>query len=140
MERDNGAPLQEVDDITSDDDDLDKISIARASTSSGMRRRRGRRLSTHATTMSLERIATSVFVLGDTQEGPRARSREPSTTRTAGSLRQAPSSANAVEDQRKSSLQTLSKDELGGIEYRSLKLLLKIIVGQCALDNANDNR
>lgn len=131
QERDNGAPLQEVDDITSDDDDVDKISLARASTSGSGLHRRGRRLSTHATTMSLERIASNMFVLGDTQEGARSksRSRDVSTARAAGSLRQTPSSATAAEE-RKANIRNMSKEELGGIEYRSLWLLLKIIVGQ----------
>lgn len=77
--------------------------------------------------MSIERIASSMFVLGDTQDGARARSRDPSASRGQVSLPQ--SASTAVED-RKSSLQHLSKEELGGIEYRSLWLLLKIIVGE----------
>lgn len=130
QERDNGAPLQEVDDITSEDD-ADKISVAQVNTSGGMRRRRGRRLSSHATSMSIERIATSIFVLGDTQDGARSssRSRDASAVRGAGSLHQTPSSATAHVE-RTHNLKSLSKEELGGIEYRSLWLLLKIIVGE----------
>lgn len=128
QQRDNGAPVEELDDdIASDDDDIDKISVANASSSGGMRRRRGRKLSHAATSMSIERIASSMFVLGDTQDGARARSRDPSASRGQASLPQ--SASTAVED-RKSSLQHLSKEELGGIEYRSLWLLLKIIVGE----------
>lgn len=126
LQRDNGAPLQEVDEITSDDDDLDKSSLANASGSSGLRRRRSRRLSTAATSMSIERIASSMFVLGETQEGARSRSREPNGGLHHQNTERA---ASATREDRKSSLQNLSKEELGGIEYRSLRLLLKIIVG-----------
>lgn len=127
QQRDNGAPLQEVDDITSDDDDVDKISVANASTSGGLRRRNTRRLSSAATSMSIERIASSMFVLGDTQEIARSRSREPSTSRHTEGLRK---TASSMTDDRRSNIRALSKEELGGIEYRSLWLLLKIIVGQ----------
>lgn len=129
QQRDNGAPLQEVEEITSEDDeDLDKLSTAGAS-SSGLRRRRGRRLSTAATaatSMSIERIASSMFVLGETQDGARARSREPSVSRS----RTGPPQTAAAPGGREASLQHLSKEELGGIEYRSLWLLLKIILGE----------
>lgn len=126
LQRDNGAPLQEIDEITSDDDDPDKTSLANVSTSSGLRRRRSRRLSTAATSMSIERIASSMFVLGETQDGVRSRSREPSSSRHHESANQ---SSSATPTDRKSSFGNLSKEELGGIEYRSLWLLLKIIIG-----------
>ena len=121
-ERDNGAALEEVDEITSDDDDLDKRSVGHAGSSGGLRRRRTSRSSTAA--ISIERIASSMFVLGDNQEEARSKSREPTGTHG-----QQPTEMSSTSNDRSSDLRNLSKEELGGIEYRSLWLLLKIIVG-----------
>lgn len=130
QQRDKGAPLQEVDEAGSDYDDADKISVANASGSDGTRRRRGPKLSpklsSAKTSMSIERVASSLFVLGDTQSRSRSQSRERGDGNIPEGSTQTKSSATV---DREPSLRHLSKEELGGIEYRSLWLLLKIIVG-----------
>jgi hypothetical protein len=130
-DRDNGAPVQVVEGPTSDDDDDDdKIRPISRSTSNDFRRR-GRRLST-SDTVSLDRIASSMFVLGnDGREASRSRTRDRSTSRPPASLPQLSSQATEGRHSTFHNLTTADREALGGLEYRSLRLLLKIIVGKC---------
>jgi hypothetical protein len=131
-DRDNGAPVQVVEGPTSDDDDDDddKIHPISRSTSNDFRRR-GRRLST-SETVSLDRIASSMFVLGsDGKEASRSKPRDRSTSRPPASLPQLSSQATEGRHSSFHNLTTADREALGGLEYRSLRLLLKIVVGEC---------
>lgn len=100
-ERDNGEPITSM----SVDEDEDQIKPV-AESSSAMRRRKSDTRSLSKAT-SVDRAVSSIFVLGSTtghrsEDKPR---REPVD------------------------LSSLSRDELGGVEYRALRLLLKVVVG-----------
>lgn len=75
-------------------------------------------------------IATSVFVLGSEPSRPQRRmssqSRQPSLNDTPFLSSQATVGRNSQFH----NLTSKDKAELGGVEYRSLKLLLKIVTGK----------
>lgn len=83
--------------------------------------------------LSLDRVASSMFVIGSSEN--RRRSRGPSNSR-GGSFAKSdlPTLSSRVTVGRNSQFFGLSQEDrerLGGIEYRALKLLLKICIGKC---------
>ncbi|KAK0609306.1 Potassium transport protein 1 [Lasiodiplodia hormozganensis] len=132
-EREKGQPLEEVPDALSDEDgDMDKITrVTTSEEPSGLTRRRTRAGPSLASARSIERVASSMFVLGA----------DPSTHRNSMSRRSmsisrtstdAPYLSKQVTIGRNSEFYNLTaedRERLGGIEYRSLRLLLKIVVG-----------
>ncbi|KAI0584579.1 Potassium transport protein 1 [Pyrenophora tritici-repentis] len=107
-ERDNGEPIT----MTSDDEDEDQIkpiadsSYAMRRTKSNTRSMRSTRSMSKAT--SVDRVVSSMFVLGSTS----------SATRSESKPRREPLD-----------LSSLTPEELGGVEYRALRVLLKITIG-----------
>ncbi|KAH3984466.1 hypothetical protein HBI56_115020 [Parastagonospora nodorum] len=118
-ERENGEPIQSL----SDDEDVDRISIARTESNSIMRRKKfDTRKMSKAT--SMETAVSSIFVLGSTARGQ-------SQDRSRKSFDRAKSMERTKSMDRTKSIDiaTLTPDELGGIEYRALRVLLKVTVG-----------
>lgn len=82
-------------------------------------------------------VASSVFVIGSTDRRDRDRERRPSTAsqqRPALAVDNFPQLSRDVTVGRNSLFHNLTSEDrqkLGGIEYRSLKLLLKIVLGEC---------
>lgn len=79
--------------------------------------------------MSLENMASSLFVLGGSQNQENYRRSESPSTRPT----DLPYLSGEVTVGRNSQFHNLSSEDrlrLGGIEYRSLKLLLKIVSGK----------
>ncbi|KAA8613868.1 Potassium transport protein 1 [Pyrenophora tritici-repentis] len=120
-ERDNGEPIT----MTSDDEDEDQIkpiadsSYAMRRTKSNTRSMRSTRSMSKAT--SVDRVVSSMFVLGSTS----------SATRSESKPRREPLD-----------LSSLTPEELGGVEYRALRVLLKITIGtsefmQSSISEAN---
>lgn len=78
--------------------------------------------------ISVERIASSMFVIGATPSQSKARSRQPKPSHHS----EMPRLSSQVTIGRNSMFQNLTKEDrelLGGLEYRALKLLLKIVIG-----------
>ncbi|PGH01244.1 hypothetical protein AJ79_07976 [Helicocarpus griseus UAMH5409] len=121
-ERDRGRPMVEVDEIFSDDEDVVKTNDASVRRSLSARRRGPRIANT---------IASSVFVL---EPAPKPRLEQPKL-RSEMSLSKnldLPSLSSRATVGRNSTFSGLTpedREQLGGIEYRSLKLLLKIVTG-----------
>ncbi|CAK1356678.1 unnamed protein product [Cercospora beticola] len=113
-DRERGAPLEEVDLERNDDD---RISVL------GRRNRRDsslhERISHATTTVSVDRIASSLFVIGQTAPMRKTQSRSLADTRAA----------NISGEQRPPKYELEDPEKMGGIEYRSLKLMLKVAVG-----------
>lgn len=134
-DRDEGVPIMEKDLVEDDDDDpRDKIypepmDITGASIAgpSGLLRRRPYQFDAPimSTAKSVERVASNLFVLGRLQ---------PMDDRTASAnprLAELPYLSHQVTIGRNSQFHNLTREDkvrLGGIEYRSLKLLLKIVI------------
>jgi hypothetical protein len=83
-------------------------------------------------------VATSLFVLGDTAAARRDQRRPSISSQQQPqlSLNDMPFLSRQVTVGRNSLFKNLSerdREELGGIEYRSLKLLLKIVIGEFPL-------
>lgn len=104
-------------------DDDDEITVAYGDQSPNATHRLQRASTARSLTqgISVGRIASSMFVIGDTPES-RSRSRSRVTSKSRGTSKD---SFQATA--------TLDWDALGGVEYRSLKLLLKIIIGKKTL-------
>lgn len=135
--------IQEVDATPSDDggdgdeddeedQDIDAIKVAEGEPgSSGLKQRYPRRLATAATKMSLERVASNMFVLGE--NSTRGRSQSPRGAQRRNSQSHSlPSLSSQATVGRNSKFRHLTKEDrekLGGIEYRALRLLLKFVVG-----------
>ncbi|KAF4968774.1 hypothetical protein FSARC_3903 [Fusarium sarcochroum] len=117
--------------ITLLEDIIEPVSRTQSTPVGSLRRRRSAGLSL-AQVRSVERVATvatSLFVIGNTAQGPKERQLARAPTLAAGDF---PQLSREVTVGRNSIFHNLSSDdreELGGIEYKSLKLLLKIIVG-----------
>ena len=129
QERDEGKPLEEVDDILSDEDD-EKAQIASGDQPGpSLMRRHSSRVAAAANTISIERIASSIFVVGDTRN--RARSSSPGGTsrRTSTNLPSLSAQATVGRNSKFRNMTRQDWENLGGVEYRSLKLLLKVIMG-----------
>ncbi|KAF2267453.1 hypothetical protein CC78DRAFT_577164 [Lojkania enalia] len=127
-ERENGQPIV----LLLDDEDDDAIKPAPPVTGSSDARWRGKsRRSSFSNSTTLDHAVSSMFVLGAT-----------STSQGRDELRKVPSVVNKPADLpylfseptigRNSNFYNLDEaswEELGGIEYRALKVLLKIVVG-----------
>ncbi|KAF4996166.1 hypothetical protein FGRMN_4658 [Fusarium graminum] len=135
--RDQGLPFVELNSgrrssrDTQDDDIIEPVSRTQSTPIGTLRRRRSAGLSL-AQVRSVERVATvasSLFVIGNTAQGPKERPLTRAPTLAVGDF---PRLSREVTIGRNSIFHNLSsqdREELGGIEYKSLKLLLKIIVG-----------
>jgi len=114
------------------DDLIEPVSRSFSNPIGTLRRRRSAGLSL-SQVRSVERVATvasSLFVIGNTAQGPKERPLARAPTLAVGDF---PRLSREVTIGRNSTFRHLSsedRDELGGIEYKSLKLLLKIIVGR----------
>ena len=139
-DRDRGDPLIELDrkysvsrDRSIHDRDLDAITPVPSASRPSLRRRRtdGLRL---VEAKSLDRVATvtsSVFVLGG-EKKPHGR-RPSVSSQSQPALNDKPFLSRQVTIGRNSQFRNMTSEDreaLGGIEYRSLKLLLKIVLGE----------
>lgn len=95
-----------------------------------------RRLSFHAdgtvlhAAKSMERVASSVFVLGDAR--PRTRSRSRARSLSNAQISNLPQLSRHITLGRNSTFHNMTETDreiLGGIEYRALKVLLKFVFG-----------
>lgn len=130
--REQGHPLVEINVNASCDEEDDRIlpvshSSQRQHEEGLSLRRFGRKISTAT---SIERVASNMFVIGSHhgRDTSRSRSRPPSTEITM------PQLSKTVTVGRNSQFYNLSakdREILGGIEYRALKLLLKIVTTYC---------
>ncbi|KAL2375773.1 hypothetical protein RJ035_008286 [Blastomyces gilchristii] len=129
QERDRGRPMVEVDEIFSDDDEIAKTNDSNARRRSLSARRRIMGSSRIASTSTLEKVASSIFVL----EGrPSTSNKQPPLQPSLSQHLDLPLSSHATLG-RNSQFRNLTaedREKLGGIEYRSLKLLLKIVTGK----------
>ncbi|KAF5022486.1 hypothetical protein F66182_5458 [Fusarium sp. NRRL 66182] len=114
------------------DDFIEPISRTQSTpVNTTLRRRRsaGLDLSKVRSVERVATVATSLFVIGNTAQGPKERMLARAPTLAVGDF---PGLSREVTIGKNSIFHNLSsedREELGGIEYRSLKLLLKIIVG-----------
>ncbi|KOS43199.1 hypothetical protein ACN38_g5919 [Penicillium nordicum] len=119
--RERGASFSEIDERLHDEDDdgrTEKVLSRRPTT-------RSIRSGTH----TLERVVTSVFILGGSSSSDRV---VPTTKPKDIKQLDLPNMSTQATIGRNSQFHNLSakdRETLGGIEYRSLKLLLKIVVG-----------
>ncbi|KAK2126155.1 cation transport protein-domain-containing protein [Fusarium oxysporum II5] len=135
--RDQGLPFVELNTErrfsrdTRDEDVIEPISRTQSTPVGTLRRRRSAGLSL-AQVRSVERVATvasSLFVIGNPAQAPKERPLARAPTLAVGDF---PRLSREVTIGRNSIFHNLSskdREELGGIEYKSLKLLLKIIIG-----------
>jgi potassium uptake Trk family protein len=111
-ERENGEPITSTNDDDEDDDEEDEIKPV-AGSSNALRRRRSDNRSITTRSMSkarsVDRAVSSIFVLGSTASASRRSDDEPKRQPV--------------------DLASMSREELGGIEYRALRVLLKVTVG-----------
>ncbi|OAX79563.1 hypothetical protein ACJ72_06115, partial [Emergomyces africanus] len=126
QERDRGRPMVEVDEVFSDEEEIAKTNDSNVRRRSLSARRRIVRSSHITSTSTLERVASSIFVL----EGrPSTNNKQHSPLQPALSQHlDLPLSSHATlgHNSQFRNLTTEDREKLGGIEYRSLKLLLKI--------------
>ncbi|KAI4605803.1 hypothetical protein J4E83_010466 [Alternaria metachromatica] len=113
-ERDNGERITSMSDEESDDEDEDQIKPV-AESSNPLRRLRSETRSMNTRTMSkatsVDRAVSSIFVLGSTASGARRSEDKPA--------RKTPTI----------DLSSMTREELGGVEYRALQVLLKVTIG-----------
>ncbi|KAI4606840.1 hypothetical protein J4E80_009919 [Alternaria sp. BMP 0032] len=113
-ERDNGERITSLSDDEDEDDDEDRIKPV-AESSNPLRRLRSETRSMNTRTMSkatsVDRAVSSIFVLGSTASGAR-RSEDKPARRTP-----------TID------LSSMTREELGGVEYRALQVLLKVTIG-----------
>ncbi|KAH6865422.1 potassium transport protein 1 [Alternaria rosae] len=111
-ERDNGERITSMSD--DEDEDEDRIKPV-AESSNPLRRLRSETRSMNTRTMSkatsVDRAVSSIFVLGSTASGAR-RSEDKPARRTP-----------TID------LSSMTREELGGVEYRALQVLLKVTIG-----------
>ena len=128
--------------ITLLEDVIEPVSRTQSTPVGTLRRRRSAGLSL-AQGRSVERVATvatSLFVIGNPAQGPKERQLARAPTLATGDF---PQLSREVTIGRNSIFHNLSsedREELGGIEYKSLKLLLKIIVGKSSSDQERRQR
>ncbi|KAF9767337.1 hypothetical protein IL306_000128 [Fusarium sp. DS 682] len=135
--RDQGLPFVELNTErrfsrdTRDEDVIEPISRTQSTPISTLRRRRsGLSLTQVRTVERVATVASTLFVIGNPAQGPKERPLARAPTLAAGDF---PRLSREVTIGRNSLFHNLSskdREELGGIEYKSLKLLLKIIVGK----------
>ncbi|KAL1642913.1 hypothetical protein SLS58_005155 [Diplodia intermedia] len=138
-ERERGQPLEEANvDVLSDEDgdDIDKITRVSSSevpANGGLTRRRTRPGPSMPSALSIENVASSMFVLGaDPTARKSSHSRRSASVSRSSMSNAAPYLSREATIGRNSQFYNLSaedREQLGGIEYRSLKLLLKIVTG-----------
>ncbi|KAK6513276.1 hypothetical protein TWF506_009434 [Arthrobotrys conoides] len=129
-EREQGRPIEEVEDVVSDDDNEIRKVTSTDAASSGIRYRLPRR--SRSGSMSIERVTPSFFVLGVTHSQETAiRTRRKSDVSLNLNLNMPTLSSQATLGQNSNfkNLTVADREQLGGMEYRALKLLLKIVVG-----------
>ncbi|GFF94201.1 low-affinity potassium transport protein [Aspergillus udagawae] len=123
-QRDQGHPIVEVDDELSD---CERTKSTDAQINAGTSRRR----LNLARTNTLERVASTMFVLGPSpSHGPKAQTQplDQSLSQQL-DLPELSSHATIGRNSQFHNLTDEDRETLGGIEYRSLKLLLKIVTG-----------
>ncbi|KAI7116908.1 hypothetical protein KC337_g16197 [Hortaea werneckii] len=132
-EREKGVPIHAVTEGGKDYDDDDADSIELETFKNAGPAERGRRASIDGPN-ALQRVVSGAFVLGGESSTmarrSRSRSRRPSTSTAA--FDSLPQLSDQVTIGRNSNFHNLTprdREELGGVEYRSLKLLLKITLG-----------
>ncbi|KAF4979592.1 hypothetical protein FZEAL_4221 [Fusarium zealandicum] len=119
-----------------DPDDLEIQQVSRTFSApvTGLRRRRSDGLRV-AEVRSMERVATvatvasSMFVIGSTGEARKERPLARAPTLASGNFPQLSREVTIGRNSIFHNLSSKDREELGGIEYRSLKLLLKIVLG-----------
>ncbi|WZH48212.1 hypothetical protein QYS62_009381 [Fusarium acuminatum] len=135
--RDQGLPFVELNSSrrfsrdTRDEDIIEPISRTQSTPIGILRRRRSAGLSL-AQVRSVERVATvatSLFVIGNTAQGPKERPLTRAPTLAVGDFPQLSREVTIGRNSIFHNLSSKDREELGGIEYKSLKLLLKIIIG-----------
>lgn len=113
------------------DDTIEPISRTYSNSIRTLRHRRsGLKLSQVRSVERVATVASSLFVIGNTAQGPKERPLARAPTLAVGDF---PNLSREVTIGRNSIFHNLTsedREELGGIEYKSLKLLLKIIVGE----------
>ncbi|CAF3655608.1 unnamed protein product [Fusarium graminearum] len=137
--RDQGLPFVELNSgrpfsrDARDDDTIEPISRTYSNSIRTLRHRRsGLNLSQVRSVERVATVASSLFVIGNTAQGPKERPLARAPTLAVGDF---PNLSREVTIGRNSIFHNLTsedREELGGIEYKSLKLLLKIIVGYYA--------
>ncbi|KAI4643295.1 uncharacterized protein J4E79_011235 [Alternaria viburni] len=115
-ERDNGERITSMSDEEDEDEDDDEDRIKPVAESSNpLRRLRSETRSMNTRTMSkatsVDRAVSSIFVLGSTASGARRSEDKPA--------RKTPTI----------DLSSMTREELGGVEYRALQVLLKVTIG-----------
>ncbi|KAF3210380.1 hypothetical protein TWF106_010676 [Orbilia oligospora] len=130
-EREQGHPIEEVEEVVSDDDnEVRKVTSADTASSSGIRYRLPHRRLSRST--SIEQVTPSFFVLGVTHNQETAiRTRRKSDVSLNLNLNMPTLSSQATLGRNSNfkNLTVADREQLGGMEYRALKLLLKIVVG-----------
>ncbi|KAF4472455.1 potassium transporter TRK-1 [Fusarium albosuccineum] len=137
-DRDQGLPLVELNggrlsrDGGHDDDDIETLTRTQSTPVGNFRLRRRRSAGLRISeARSMERVATvasSLFVIGSTRDTRRERSLATAPTLAAGDFPQLSREVTIGRNSMFHNLSSKDREELGGIEYRSLKLLLKIIL------------
>jgi hypothetical protein len=122
--------------ISPPEDIIEPISRTQSTPIGILRRRRSAGLSL-AQVRSVERVATvatSLFVIGNTAQGPKERPLTRAPTLAVGDFPQLSREVTIGRNSIFHNLSSKDREELGGIEYKSLKLLLKIIIGKSWTD------
>lgn len=120
VRHDKGAPHREHELITD--------SKMKGGPEKGLQRRKSTR-SMNSRTHTLERIVTSVFVLGNPPTHNHGIQRVEQSAIKELSLPNISSFATIGRNSQFHNLTAEDRERLGGIEYRSLKVLLKIVIG-----------
>jgi hypothetical protein len=79
-------------------------------------------------------VASSMFVIGSTREPQKERSLTRTSTIAAGDFPQLSREVTIGRNSLFHNLSSKDREELGGIEYQSLKLLLKIVLSELKND------
>ncbi|XHG01482.1 hypothetical protein AWENTII_004863 [Aspergillus wentii] len=128
-ERDRGYPIVEVQGRCEDGAEIEKtISRETTTASSGGPRLKDR--PSISRSVSLRRVASSMFVLGPTRSHIQGPALRPAVSLSRNSeLPGLSSQATLGRNSQFHNLTAEDRERIGGIEYRSLKLLLKIVIG-----------
>ncbi|KAF4435729.1 putative potassium transporter TRK-1 [Fusarium austroafricanum] len=114
---------------TRDEDVIEPLSRTQSTPIGTLRRRRsGLSLAPVRSVEHVATVASSLFVIGSNQ-GPKERSLTRAPTLAAGDFPQLSREVTIGRNSIFHNLSSKDREELGGIEYKSLKLLLKIIIG-----------
>ncbi|PWY95236.1 cation transporter [Aspergillus sclerotioniger CBS 115572] len=132
-ERDRGVPIAEVPTGPSGDDaGIDEEDIETNHAGSGDTNQLSRNIS-GTTGRPFERVASSLFVLGRHPSRAREPSLRPAISLSKdANLPELSAQATLGRNSQFYNLTVADRERLGGIEYRSLKLLLKIVIGYLA--------